>query len=211
MKNANILWLGPDENVAYEAALVKQEHIVDAIAAHNHCETIWMLSHTCVYTAGTSAKDADLLNNFGAPVYKAGRGGQYTWHGPGQRVVYPMLDLSQRGKDLRRYIFQLEQWIIDTLADFDIKGERKKGRIGIWVKDNAGAESKIAAIGVRVRRWISFHGLAINVNPDLHWYKGIVPCGITNFGVTSMEKLGVDVSMRELDQQLKHHFNHIFI
>ncbi len=210
MKNSNILWLGPDENVDYEAALVKQEHIVDAIANHSHQETIWMLSHASVYTAGTSAKDGDLLNNFGAPVHKTGRGGQYTWHGPGQRVVYPMLDLSQRGKDLRQYVFQLEQWIIDTLAAFDIQGERRKGRVGIWVQDHAGIESKIAAIGVRVRRWISFHGIAINVNPDLHWYRGIVPCGISEFGVTSIKKLGVNITMQDLDTQLKHQFYKIF-
>lgn len=210
MKNTDILWLGPDENVDYEAALTKQEHIVDAIIHHNHPEAIWMLSHSSVYTAGTSAKDADLLNSFGAPVYQTGRGGQYTWHGPGQRVVYPMLDLNKRGRDLRQYIFKLEQWIIDALAAFDIKGERKQGRVGIWVQDSMGMESKIAAIGVRVRRWVSFHGIAINVHPDLDWYRGIVPCGLANFGVTSMEKLGVTISMNELDQQLKHHFNNIF-
>ncbi len=211
MENTNITWLGPDENVDYQTALEQQERIVHGIIQGTQPQTAWLLSHNPVYTAGTSAKPQDLLQNFGAPVYATGRGGQYTWHGPGQRVVYVMLDLHHYGCDLRQYVHLLEEWIIQSLADFSIIGARREGRVGIWVEDPAHqTEHKIAAIGVRVRKWVSFHGIAINVCPDLSWYKGIVPCGISQFGVTSMQQLGVDASMAQLDARLKHHFHRIF-
>lgn len=173
-------------------------------------DCVWFLEHPPLYTAGTSAKEGDLLRD-DFPVFKTGRGGEHTYHGPGQRITYVMLDLKARQKtpDLKQYICDLESWIIATLAEFDIVGERRAGRVGIWVQhDNT--ESKIAAIGVRVRRWVAYHGVSINLNPDLEHFGGIVPCGISQYGVTSFEKLGKNVSMEELDAALMRNFSKIF-
>ncbi|MFV0431970.1 MAG: lipoyl(octanoyl) transferase LipB [Alphaproteobacteria bacterium] len=210
MKHLNeICWLGADKNVEYADALKKQEAYVESILA-GEPQAVWLLEHPHLYTAGTSAQSQDLLDKEKIPVYEAGRGGQYTYHGPGQRVAYVMLDLNNYNKDLRAHIWRLEEWIIRSIADFGIKGERREGRVGIWVAHDDGSEDKIAAIGVRVRRWVSFHGIAINVHPDLSYYNGIVPCGIANHGVTSFEKLGVLASLEDLDNSLKHHFTKVF-
>ena len=173
-------------------------------------ECVWLLEHPPLYTAGTSAKDVDLLEpRF--PVFKTGRGGEYTYHGPGQRVAYAMLDLKKRGApDLKKYVWNLEEWIIRTLAEFDVTGERRCGRIGIWVDMPDGSEKKIAAIGVRVRRWVTMHGIAINVDPDLSHFDGIVPCGISEHGVTSLAGLGVEASMAQVDAVLKDVFEVVF-
>jgi lipoyl(octanoyl) transferase len=203
-------WIISDVPVAYPDALSFMERRVEDIAAGAAPETVWLLEHPPLYTAGTSAHAEDLLAPGRFPVYEAGRGGQYTYHGPGQRVAYVMLDLNRRGRDLRRYISGLEQWIIDTLATFDVKGERRQGRVGIWIDRGGGREDKIAAIGVRVRRWVSFHGIAINVEPDLEHFTGIVPCGISQHGVTSLVDLGLPVTMADLDAALKQRFAHVF-
>lgn len=205
----NIRWLGPDKNVDYTYALKQQELYVEDIYNQKSAEIIWFLEHPPLYSAGTSAKKSDLINK-SLPVFDAGRGGQYTYHGPGQRVVYVMLNLKQRGQDIRHFVWQLEEWMIKALAELDIEGQRRKDRIGIWVVDENGHEDKIAAIGVRVRRWITFHGLSINVSPNLNDYKGIIPCGIKEHGVTSFEKLGINATMEDLDKSLKYHFNDIF-
>jgi lipoyl(octanoyl) transferase len=171
-------------------------------------ELIWLLEHPPLYTAGTSAADGELLNaQF--PVFKTGRGGRFTYHGPGQRVIYCMMDLRKRGRDVRAHVCRLEEWIIRALADFGIKGERREGRIGIWV-GRKGCDEKIAAIGVRVRRWIAYHGLSFNVNTDLSHYQGIVPCGLPDFGVTSLAALGVRATMKEVDAAFLRHAAEIF-
>jgi len=174
-------------------------------------EQVWLLEHPSLYTAGTSAKASDLIDaKF--PVFETGRGGQYTYHGPGQRIGYVMLDLKKRQQapDIKQYVHDLERWIIDTLQVFDIKGKRIEGRVGIWVASRSGAESKIAAIGVRVRHWVTYHGISINLNPDLSHFNGIVPCGINDAGVTSFEQLGVDVTQSQLDKVLQKEFLKIF-
>lgn len=195
-----------NELVGYEAALSFMEHRVDEIIANRADDCLWFLEHPPLYTSGTSAKPADLLTNK-FPVYYAGRGGEYTYHGPGQRVVYVMRRLEK--KDLRLYVQQLEQWVINTLARFDVKGERREGRIGIWVEKN-GVEEKIAALGIRVRKWVAYHGIAINNSPDLSHFKGIVPCGISQYGVTSLKKLGLAVTMEQLDEALMAEYTNIF-
>lgn len=177
---------------------------VSQIRAGSAAECVWFLEHPPLYTAGTSAKAKDMLApQF--PVYKSGRGGEHTYHGPGQRVAYVMLDLKKRQgmPDIKKYVWQLEEWIIQTLAEFGIIGERRCGRVGIWVVMPDGSESKIAAIGVRVRHWITLHGIAINIDPDLSHFSGIVPCGIAEHGVTSLATLGVNVEMAEIDASLK--------
>ena len=166
--------------------------------------------NTRLYTAGTSAVESELIDPHGLPVYRTGRGGRFTWHGPGQRVGYVMLDLKARGSDVRGYVSDLESWIIATLARFGVKGECRKGRVGIWVTRPSGQEEKIAAIGVRVRHWISYHGIAINIAPDLSHYGGIVPCGIAEHGVTSLKALGVETDMGTFDQALKAEFTSVF-
>lgn len=185
-----------------------------AIAAGEAEERIWLLEHPPLYTAGTSAKPEDLVSPDRFPVFKVGRGGQYTYHGPGQRVGYVMLNLKVRNPDVRAFVCSLEDWIIATLARFDIKGERRQGRVGIWVVRGAGTqeerEDKIAAIGIRLHKWVSFHGISINVNPDLEHFSGIVPCGIEEHGVTSFADLGVKVTMDELDAVLEGEFQKIF-
>lgn len=183
---------------------------VDALYRGEAGELGWFLEHPPLYTAGTSAKDDDLLVSDRFPVFKTGRGGQYTYHGPGQRIAYMILDLRYRGQDLRHYIWHLEEWIIQTLRCFDIKGERRDGRVGIWVFTSNGKEAKIAAIGVRVRRWITFHGIAINLDPDLSHFSSIVPCGLQNFGVTSIADLGREATMHDLDESLIATFNKVF-
>ena len=196
----------------YEAALPMMDERVAAIAAGAAPEAVWLLEHPPLYTSGTSARPEDLLNpRF--PVYPAGRGGQFTYHGPGQRVAYVMLDLTKRGRDIRCLVQGLEQWVIDTLAAHNIAGERREGRVGVWVprpEKGLGREDKIAAIGVRVRKWVTFHGISLNVTPDLSHYDGIVPCGITDQGVTSFEDLGALVSMAEVDSVLRGRFEAIF-
>lgn len=198
-------WIVSNDPVPYPAALELMRARAAAIAAGEAEEAVWLLEHPPLYTAGTSAKPADLLSDR-FPVYDAGRGGQYTYHGPGQRVAYVMLDLTQRGRDIRCLVQALEGWVIDTLAAHNIVGERRDGRVGVWVKrPDKGPlrEDKIAAIGVRVSKWVTFHGISLNISPDLGHYAGIVPCGITDQGVTSFEDLGQLVSMPEVDSVLR--------
>ncbi len=193
----------------YPAAVAAMERHVAAMARGDEGELVWLVEHPPVYTAGTSARPEDLLApRF--PVYRTGRGGRYTYHGPGQRVAYVMLDLRRRGRDLRAYVHTLEAWLIRTLATFGVRGERREGRVGIWVVDESGCEAKIAAIGVRVRRWISYHGIALNVAPDLDHYRGIIPCGLARFPVTSLAALGVRVGMEEVDAALRRAFEESF-
>ena len=185
----------------YPDALAAMEARADAIHAGTADELIWLLEHPPLYTAGTSAQAEDLLDpRF--PVYDAGRGGQYTYHGPGQRVVYLMLDLKARGRDVRAYVTALEEWIIQSLAHLGVTGERRQGRVGIWVQRGPFKEDKIAAIGVRIRRWVTLHGIAINVSPDLGHFTGIVPCGIQEHGVTSLADLGLTATLADLDAAL---------
>ena len=194
--------ISPDP-VAYPDALSTMEARVNAIHDGSAGEMVWLLEHPPLYTGGTSAKVTDLRDpQF--PVFETGRGGEYTYHGPGQRVVYVMLDLKKRQQvpDLKKYIWQLEEWIIQTLAAFGVVGERRTGRVGIWVQTPDG-EKKIAAIGVRIRHWITFHGISINLDPDLSHFNGIVPCGISEYGVTSLKDLGVTADMAALDDVLR--------
>ena len=194
--------------VAYPDALAEMEARAAAIADRTAGELIWLLEHPPIYTAGTSANDADLIDaRF--PVYRTGRGGQFTYHGPGQRVGYAMLDLRTRTPDVRAYVRDLEQWLIDALAQFGVKGERREGRVGIWVQRGM-QEDKIAALGVRIRRWVTLHGVALNVAPDLTHFSGIVPCGVTAHGVTSLADLGIAVSMADVDVALKQSFKKVF-
>jgi lipoyl(octanoyl) transferase len=203
-------WRISSQPVDYPSAQAVMEERVEAIRAGRAPELCWLLEHPPLYTAGTSARPADLLAPTRFPVFAAGRGGQYTYHGPGQRVCYLMLDLQRRGPDLRAYIWRLEEWVIQTLDRFNLHGERRQGRIGIWLTKPDGAEAKIAAIGVRVRRWVTYHGVAINLDPDLAHFTGIVPCGIKGFGVTSFADLGLTTSMAELDSILIESFGAVF-
>ncbi|MDV3250934.1 lipoyl(octanoyl) transferase LipB [Devosia sp. BK] len=205
-------WTQFDGLMDYEETLAAMEARAAAIAAGEAPEAIWLLEHPPLYTGGTSAQAEDLIDaRF--PVFAAGRGGQYTYHGPGQRVAYVMLDLTRRGRDVRCLVKGLEQWVIDTLEAHNIHGERREGRIGVWVQRpdrGLGREDKIAAIGVRVRKWVTFHGISLNVSPDLGHYSGIVPCGITDQGVTSFEDLGQLASLAEVDSVLRAKFETIF-
>jgi lipoyl(octanoyl) transferase len=210
---AAVEWLISDGLVPYPEALSAMQARALAIAEGRAAEAVWLLEHPPLYTAGTSADPADLLAPERFPVYAAGRGGQYTYHGPGQRVAYVMLDLRQRGRDVRCLVQGLEAWLIDALSDFNITGERRPDRIGVWVRrpDKGPArEDKIAAIGVRVSKWVSFHGIALNVAPDLGHFAGIVPCGIADQGVTSFEDLGHIVSLPEVDSALRARFEERF-
>lgn len=212
-KDTPVQWAISDMPVDYERAMELMQTRARAIAEGTAGELVWLLEHPALYTAGTSAKDQDLLDPKRLPVHKTGRGGQYTYHGPGQRIAYVMLDLRQRGRDVRAFVQNLEGWVIDTLATYNIAGERRDGRIGVWVKRpdlGIGREAKIAAIGVRVSRWVSFHGISLNISPDLSHYQGIVPCGIAEHGVTSFEDLGQIVSMQEIDSTLKQTFEQRF-
>ena len=196
--------------VDYQPAVDEMEARVAAIRAGAAPELVWLLEHPPLYTAGTSAPDADLLDPRRLPVHRTGRGGRYTYHGPGQRIAYVMLDLARRGPDVRCHVHGLEEWIIRTLTRFGIKGERRNGRVGIWVAHRAGEEQKIAAIGVRVRRWVTYHGMALNVDPELDHYRGIIPCGIAEHGVTSLAALGAATTMEEVDTTLRATFAEVF-
>ena len=203
---------------SYETAVAQMEKRAEQIAMGVADELIWLVEHPPLYTAGTSAKPADLTDPDRFPVYTSKRGGQYTYHGPGQRVAYAMLNVGNRGRDVRQFVRQLEDWVICTLDQFNVKGERRERRVGVWVvrsdkplnPDGTPHEDKIAAIGVRLRKWISFHGISINVEPDLEHYSGIVPCGITQHGVTSLVDLGLPVTMNDVDAALKHCFTDVF-
>ncbi len=201
----------------YRATLAAMEARVAAISAGSAPEAVWLLEHPALYTSGTSSKPTDLVDPDRFPVHVAGRGGQYTYHGPGQRVAYVMLDAGRRGRDVRQFVCALENWVIATLATFNVRGERRSGRVGVWVArpdrvgvDGQPAEDKIAAIGVKLRRWVSFHGISINVEPDLSHFSGIVPCGIRDHGVTSLVDLGLPVTMADLDLALKQTFSRHF-
>jgi len=200
-----IEWRVSDGLVPYEEALAFMEERVAAIREGTASECVWLLEHPPLFTAGTSADPAELFNPSGFPVFDAGRGGRYTYHGPGQRVGYVMLDLEKRGRDARRLVHSLEGWIISTLADFGVNAHRAEGRIGIWVGENA-SEAKIAALGIRIKRWVTLHGFAINVSPDLSHFGGIVPCGISEFGVTSLRALGKEMPLTRVDEALKRSF-----
>ena len=207
---APIEWQIDDAPVAYEAAVRRMEERVAAIRAGTAPELVWLLEHPPLYTAGTSARSEDLVAPDLFPVFQTGRGGQFTYHGPGQRVGYVMLDLQRRSLDLHRYVRSLEEWLIRALAAFNLTGERRPGRVGIWVAERGGAESKIGAIGVRVRHWVSYHGVSLNLDPDLSHYRGIVPCGISEHGVTSLAAQGIVATLPELDIVLKKAFTEVF-
>lgn len=196
-----IQWQVSNGLMPYEEALAFMDERAAAIRAREASECVWLLEHPPLFTAGTSADPAELINPLGFPVYQAGRGGRYTYHGPGQRVVYLMLDLERRGRDVRRLVHSLEGWIIATLAKLGIDSHRTPGRIGIWVGEGP-HEAKIAALGIRVRRWVTLHGIAINVDPDLAHFNGIVPCGISDFGVTSIAQAAEKMSMSRVDRAL---------
>jgi lipoyl(octanoyl) transferase len=200
-----IEWRVSEAPVPYEEALRFMEERVGAIRAGSASECVWLLEHPPLFTAGTSADPSELTNPMHFPVYEAGRGGRYTYHGPGQRVGYVMLDLEKRGKDIRCFVHALEGWMIDTLGELGISAHRAPGRIGIWVGEGA-EEAKIGALGVRVKRWVTLHGFALNVAPDLSHFGGIVPCGIAEFGVTSLEEQGKQITLERVDSALKRSF-----
>lgn len=206
-------WVVAEGLVDYETAVAEMETRVAAIAAGEAAERVWLLEHPPLYTAGVSSKDGDLLDAGRFPVHRTGRGGQFTYHGPGQRVAYVMLDLTARGKDVRGFVRGLEAWIIGALAEFGVEAGVREGRVGVWVERKGpgwSREDKIAAIGVKVRRWVSFHGISLNVEPDLDHFGGIVPCGIADHGVTSLVDLGRPVTMDEADAALKASFERVF-
>ncbi|HEX4199710.1 MAG TPA: lipoyl(octanoyl) transferase LipB [Caulobacteraceae bacterium] len=204
-------WATSPSRIGYTAAVAAMEARAEAIAEGRAGELVWLLEHPPLYTAGVSAKPADLLQPDRFPVFKSSRGGQFTYHGPGQRVAYVMLDLGARAKDVRAFVAALEAWIIDALAAFNVDGQMRPGRVGVWVEHGAPRrEDKIAAIGVRLRRWVSFHGISLNVEPDLEHFAGIVPCGVPDHGVTSLVGLGLPVSMAEADAALKASFEKVF-
>ena len=205
-----IEWRIDRNPVDYQAAVYAMEARVAAIRAGLAPELIWLLEHPPLYTAGTSAREEDLLDPQLLPVHRTGRGGRYTYHGPGQRIAYVMLDLARRDRDVRCHVHRLEEWMIRTLARFGVKGERRDGRVGIWVERPGGEEEKIAAIGVRVRRWVTYHGVALNVDPELEHYRGIVPCGIAEHGVTSLRALRVGATIAEIDAALRATFREVF-
>ena len=200
-----IEWRVSEELVRYEDALAEMERRAAAVREGTAGELIWLLEHPPLFTAGTSADPAELFNPFGFPVHEAGRGGRYTYHGPGQRVGYVILDLEKRGKDIRRFVHSLEGWMIDALGEVGVPAHRAPGRIGIWVGDGPD-EAKIGALGVRVKRWVTLHGFAINVSPNLDHFTGIVPCGISEFGVTSLQKLGKQTGFERVDAALRRSF-----
>ena len=213
-----VQWEISDGKVHYNTALEKMDNYVQKIISGDADEKIWLLEHPSLYTAGTSANKKDLVEPNRFPVFETKRGGQYTYHGPGQRVVYVMLDLNKRGKDVKKFVENLEAWIIHTLAEFNVVGQSRSGRVGIWVErsdkpkniNGLIEEEKIAAIGVRLRKWITFHGLSINLDPDLSHFQGIIPCGIKEHGVTSLVDLGLSISMTDLDIALTKSFSKVF-
>ena len=207
-EQSSVQWRVSQEFVPYLDAVKAMEAQVQGISTGTCREQVWLLEHPPIYTAGTSAKDTDILEaRF--PIFKTGRGGQFTYHGPGQRVGYVMLDPKNRRADVRSFVYDLEEWLIRTLRNFGVIGERREGRVGIWV-DNKGRDEKIAAIGVRLRKWVTYHGVSLNVDPDLSHYSGIVPCGIAEHGVTSLSALGISVTMAEIDSALQSTFQEIF-
>jgi lipoyl(octanoyl) transferase len=216
--SAPVEWIIHDGLTGYEEAVAAMEARAALIAEGTASECIWLVEHPPLYTAGTSANDADLIAPSAFPVFQTGRGGQYTYHGPGQRVAYVMLDLKRRQPDVRRFVAALEAWLIGTLASFNVRGERREDRVGVWVRrpdkppamDGSMAEDKIAAIGIRIRRWVTFHGISLNVEPDLAHYAGIVPCGVSQHGVTSLVDLGLPVTMPEVDAALLAQFEAVF-
>lgn len=211
-------WITTDGLTGYAEALAFMEARAAAIAAGEAEECIWLLEHPPLYTAGTSARREDLRDPDRFPVHETRRGGQYTYHGPGQRVAYVMLNVGERGHDVRRFVAELEAWVIGALAEFNVTGHIREGRVGVWVErpdkaplpDGRMAEDKVAAIGIRLRKWVSFHGVSINVEPDLSHFDGIVPCGITDYGVTSLVDLGLPVTMGDVDTALKRSFGTVF-
>ncbi|MBD1545870.1 lipoyl(octanoyl) transferase LipB [Roseibium aggregatum] len=206
-------WVVSDDLVGYEEAVAEMEAHVARISAGTGNERVWLLEHPPLYTAGTSADAGDLVAPDRFPVFKTGRGGQFTYHGPGQRVAYVMLDLKRRRQDIRAFVAALEAWLINTLWQYHIRGERREDRVGVWVRRpdrGADVEDKIAAIGIRVRKWVTFHGISFNVDPDLEHFTGIVPCGVQDHGVTSLVDLGIPVSMAESDTVLRAEFEKIF-
>ncbi len=206
-------WAVSTSPVAYPDAVVAMEQRAADIAEGRAGELVWLLEHPPLYTAGVSAKSGDLLDGSRFPVFESGRGGQYTYHGPGQRVAYVMLDLTRRGRDVRRFVTALETWVIGALGVFNVTGELRDGRVGVWVERKGPGwtrEDKIAAVGVKLRRWVSFHGISLNVEPDLAHFDGIVPCGVTEHGVTSLVDLGLPVTMDEADAALKSSFETVF-
>lgn len=206
-------WARSEGYVDYPAAVEAMEARAAAVAEGRAPELVWLLEHPPLYTAGVSSKDADLLDAGRFPVHRSGRGGQFTYHGPGQRVAYVMLDLSARGKDVRAFVRGLEQWIIGALSEFNVAADVREGRVGVWVERKGpgwSREDKIAAIGVKVRKWVSFHGISLNVEPDLSHFGGIVPCGIAEHGVTSLVDLGVPATMDEADEALRASFRRVF-
>jgi lipoyl(octanoyl) transferase len=209
-RTGSVEWRVADALAPYDAAVAAMEARVAAIHAGTAPELVWLLEHPPLYTAGTSAQDCDLVEPGRLPVFRSGRGGQYTYHGPGQRIAYVMLDLTRRGRDVGCHVWRLEEWMIRVLARFGVAGERREGRIGVWVERGGGRDDKIGAIGVRVRHWVTYHGLALNVAPDLANYAGIVPCGISGHGVTSMAALGVTATMADVDAALRDTFDAVF-
>jgi lipoyl(octanoyl) transferase len=213
-----VRWRITEGLVPYEAAVAAMEAEVAAIADGRADELVWLLEHPPLYTAGTSADVGDLIEPDRFPVFATGRGGEYTYHGPGQRVAYVMLDLKRRRQDVRAYVAALEELVIQTLASMNVRGERREDRVGVWVRrpdkpqlqDGSVAEDKIAALGIRLRRWVSFHGLSLNVDPDLSHFSGIVPCGISAYGVTSLVDLGLPVMMPDVDMRLREAFEKVF-
>ena len=218
MREPGVEWRHSDRLVGYDEAVAAMEQRIAAIRDEGAPELVWLLEHPALYTAGTSARTEDLLDPARLPVHKSGRGGQYTYHGPGQRIAYVLLDLASdrpgRGRDVRCHVWRLEEWIIAILARFAVRGERRDGRVGVWIAGPGGRDDKIAAIGVRVRHWVSYHGVALNVAPDLDHYRGIVPCGIapesSGHGITSLARLGIATSIPEIDQALRTTFEDIF-
>ena len=206
-------WVIADGLVPYPDAVAEMESRAAAIAEGRAAERVWLVEHPPLYTAGTSAQDADLVEPERLPVFRSGRGGQFTYHGPGQRVAYVMLDLNRRTPDLRRFVAALEAWLIRTLDSFNIRGERREDRVGVWVRrpeKGEAVEDKVAAIGIRVRRWVTLHGISLNVEPDLTHFTGIVPCGVTQHGVTSLVDLGLPVTMADADIALRAAFERVF-
>ena len=215
MTPGGIEWRRSAAPVPYQAAVDEMECRAAAIRDGTAPELVWLLQHPSLYTAGTSARAEDLLDPGRLPVYRSGRGGQYTYHGPGQRIAYVLFDLNRpelgrNRRDVRCHVWRLEEWMIQTLARFEVTGERRDGRVGVWIAGPDGREDKIAAIGVRVRRWVTYHGVALNVDPDLDHYRGIVPCGVSEHGVTSLARLGIAASMAEVDAVLRGTFDRVF-
>jgi len=211
--SAPVVWRVEETTVSYPQALTEMDRLAEEIFAGRADETVWLVEHPPLYTAGTSARREDLTDPDRFPVFDTGRGGQFTYHGPGQRVAYVMLDLKRRSPDVRRYVAALEEWLIRTLAGFNVRGERREDRVGVWVRHPTRAgegEDKIAALGIRVRRWVTMHGVALNVEPDLSHFTGIVPCGVRDHGVTSLVDLGLPVTMQDVDQVMRREFEAIF-